>query len=493
HPLLRALVASYAPFLDHPLNPPDRDIAGLARDLEEALGTVATPGQSKAMGALARLLSTSIERPALIMTGYAGTGKTTVAAALVQVMCRIGRKVILLAPTGRAAKVLGGYSGTAASTIHRHIYRMETGPDGSGRTVLASNKDRHAVYLVDEASMIGEGSGGAFGSRELLSDLLEFVFSGSGNVLVLIGDPAQLPPIGSAMSEALSARALRARGVNAGKVALTEVVRQGEGSGILANATAIRQQMGTSLTIPRFSIDHPDVSRVEGLELQEELESAFARYGQEEVCVITRSNKRAYQYSMQIRNRVIGHEEELAAGDRLMVVRNDYFWGGHNGRPELIANGEPIELIRVRDEVLMHGARYRWVEAAWNNGSERREGEFLLWVDALAVDAPAMPFQVRKAMQQRVFEGLEGPKRDRLRQLRTHPMGNALEVKYAYAVTCHKAQGGQWRGVFVDQGYLTEEMIDADYLKWLYTAVTRATDQLWLLNFHERFFVDGTD
>ncbi|MBK8950228.1 MAG: AAA family ATPase [Flavobacteriales bacterium] len=462
---------------------------GMTEALRAALGHAPTAGQDRAIAALDRLMATAKERATLVLKGYAGTGKTTLVGALVRVLRAQGRPVVLLAPTGRAAKVLGAYANAAAGTIHRRIYRMDPGGEGFAGMSVVANRDAHALFIVDEASMIGGGEGG-FGDRDLLGDLFTHVFSAPGTKLLLIGDPAQLPPVGSPHSPALDPAHLHDRfGLTAGAVELTDVVRQAGASGILINATALRDEVVAQAPAPRFILGHPDVVRITGMELQDELEACYARYGGEEVCLITRSNKRAYQYSQQVRARILGFEEELSPGDRLMVVKNDYFWAGRNGKAELIANGEPMEVLRRRDEEERHGHRFCWIEAAWWSGEERRVGDFLVMLDVLALDAPSLPMARRRMLNENVLaaHAVTG-KGARLSILRQDPYANALQVKYAYAVTAHKAQGGQWPAVFVDQGYITEEMIDTEYVRWLYTAITRASDRLYLLNFHPRFF-----
>ncbi|HRH39582.1 MAG TPA: AAA family ATPase, partial [Flavobacteriales bacterium] len=308
-----------------------------------------TAGQLKAIDAFDRLLATEKENATLILRGYAGTGKTTLVGALVKVLQR-HMPVVLLAPTGRAAKVLQAHAGRTASTIHRRIYRM-AGDDGAWSGVdVAHNRDQGALFIVDEASMIGTNAEASFGDRDLLQDLLQHIFSGDGCKLLFVGDPAQLPPVGSDHSPALSVKDLRVFGLTAGMIELTEVVRQADASGILRNATELRALLTTApsaeapregtapVLLPHF-VPYPDVIRVDGHDLQEALETAYARQGDEEVCVVCRSNKRAYLYNQQVRARIHGYEEELCPSDRLMVVKNNYLWAGLNGKPELIANG----------------------------------------------------------------------------------------------------------------------------------------------------------
>jgi exodeoxyribonuclease-5 len=475
------------------------------------LGHVPTAGQRRAVDALERLLETGKDRATLVLKGYAGTGKTTLVGALVKVLAETGRPVVLLAPTGRAAKVLSAYAGAPASTIHRRIYRTAgEEDDGYGGMSVAPNKEKHALFVVDEASMIGKGGGGAF-DRDLLADLFQYVFSSAGNKLLLIGDPAQLPPVGSDHSPALDVKDLATQGLLAGSIELTDVVRQAEASGILVNATALRgllaampapghqEAVETAVAtderiIPQFTTGFADVVRVEGYDLQDALEEAYARHGDEEVCLICRSNKRAYQYSQQVRARIHGFEEELEANDRLMVVKNNYFWaaqeqGSGPGSFGLIANGEQVSVQRVHRTEEKYGLRFADLTIGWWDGREDRELEVKVILDVLASEGPALPGARMRQLSQEVLANIVArTKGERFQQFRKDPYVNALQVKYAYAVTCHKAQGGQWKSVFVDQGYVTEEMIDREYVRWLYTAVTRASEKLYLLNFHPRFF-----
>lgn len=449
------------------------------------------------MDAFDRLLATDRERATLILRGYAGTGKTTLVGALVKTLRR-HVPLVLLAPTGRAAKVLAAHAQVPASTIHRRIYRMAGEEEGWYGMDVAVNRDRNSLFIVDEASMLG-GAEASLGERDLLQDLLQHVFSVEGTKLLLIGDPAQLPPVGSDHSPALDVKDLRTFGLTAGVVELTEVVRQADASGILRNATELRERLGeadathpeqptATVGVPRFTA-YDDVLRVDGYDLQDALESAYAKHGDDEVCVICRSNKRAYQYNQQVRVRVHGYEEELSSGDRLMVVKNNYLWAGRNGKNELIANGEPMTVARVHGTEERYGMRFADITALWWNGTEERELEVKLMLDTLSSEGPALPGPRMKLLSQQVQASLPmGTKAARYKAMKEDPYLHALQVKYAYAITCHKAQGGQWNTVFVDQGYLTEEMIDREYVRWLYTAITRATDRLYLLNFGGKFW-----
>lgn len=468
------------------------------------LGHEPTAGQRRASVALERLIASRKERATLVLKGYAGTGKSTLVGALVRTLSEEGHPVVLLAPTGRAAKVLSAYAGAPASTIHRRIYHLNADEEGYGGVRLAANKDAGALFVVDEASMIGRGNvDGSFGGRDLMEDLFAHAFSAPGCKLLLIGDPAQLPPVGDPHSPALDTKELSRCGLVAGVVELTEVVRQTEASGILHNATALRamiprpEDMAHRVNeatgkepaqVPTFE-PAPDVLRIEGPDLEDALVSAYDREGPDEVCVICRSNQRAYQYAQQVRARIYDFEEELCPGDRLMVVKNDHFWAARNGKEELIANGEPITVKRVHGTEERHGLHFADITASWWNGVEERELEVKVMRDVLAAPSASLPISQLRQMHQQVLSASEATARAaRGRILREDPYANALQVKYAYAVTCHKAQGGQWKVVFVDQGYVTEEMIDAEYIRWLYTAVTRASEKLHLLNFHPRFW-----
>lgn len=492
----------------------------LSEQLLSVLGHEPTPGQQRASLAVERLLTTAKERATLVLKGYAGTGKSTLVGALVRTLEANEHPVVLMAPTGRAAKVLSAYAGSAASTIHRRIYHVDADEEGYSGIRLAVNKNVGALFVVDEASMIGRSNAdGSFGGRDLMEDLFAHVFSAPRCKLLLIGDPAQLPPVGDPHSPALDTRELRRCGLVAGQVELTEVVRQAEESGILRNATALRALIGpsgdgspavvpftsgpamhdpgsggreavkdASVTIPTFERAF-DVHRIEGPDLEDALISAYDREGPDEVCVICRSNKRAYQYSQQVRARIYDFEEELCPGDRLMVVRNDHYWAARNGKEELIANGEPILIRKVHGTEERYGLRFADITAAWWNGVEERELEVKVMCDVLAAPSASLPAERIKLLQGSVLAATPVRSRAaRSRLLREDAYANALQVKYAYAVTCHKAQGGQWRTVFVDQGYVTEEMIDTEYIRWLYTAVTRASVELHLLNFHPRFW-----
>lgn len=448
-----------------------------------------TAGQTHLANAVTRFLFSEKDRLTFVLKGYAGTGKTTFISALVKVLPSINFKTVMLAPTGRAAKVMQVYAGRMASTIHRHIYEAVTIPGGGVHFKLAKNKHRNTVFLVDEASMIG-ADGALSGGNDLLDDLANYVFEGHNCRLVLVGDTAQLPPVGSPISPALDIGYLRrALGLTAGHVELTEVVRQAKGSGILANATKLREALtAEKFSMPKFDLGLPDVRRIGGYELQDELEDAYGKYGMEGTVFICRSNKSANMFGQQVRSRILFHEEQLAAGELLMVVKNNYTWLKADGRPELIANGDMLHVNKLLGEEHKYG--FHFMDAELTLGDGERSFEAKLMLDSIMAEGPSVP---RSKMQELYtalelkYQGIQN-RGERKRKIFEDDYYNALQVKMAYAVTCHKAQGGQWPTVFIDQGYLTEEMLDAEYLRWLYTAFTRATEKVYLVNFGEAFF-----
>ena len=449
-----------------------------------------TEGQREAIAVLADFLLSGDKDGACLVRGYAGTGKTVVLAALVRALGGLGRKVVLMAPTGRAAKVLAHHAGHPAFTIHKRIYRQKAFSNDTGNFQLDANLMRHTLFIVDEASMIAS-EGGGFGTGRLLDDLVRFVYSGEGCRLLLVGDAAQLPPVGEELSPALSRAELEGYGLHVWEAELTQVVRQEEDSGILWNATRLRRWVtsdgGGSLPGVRFS-GFADIRRLPGGELVEALEEAYSRCGADQTLVVTRSNKRAIIYNNGIRGRIFGREEELTGGDRVMVARNNYFWAGEGEeRPfGFLANGDMAEVCRVRRGRGLYGFRFADILLRFPD-YDGAEVEATVLLDTLQSEAPALT----REQSDRLFRAVEedyadvAAKRERMKKIKADPYFNALQVKYAYAVTCHKAQGGQWRRVFVDQGYVPEEASPSDYGRWLYTAFTRATEVLYLVNWPE--------
>lgn len=420
-----------------------------------------------------------------LLKGYAGTGKTTLVSALVKTCKELNVPIILLAPTGRAAKVLGNYSSAPASTIHRAIYHKKS-MDIASNFVLGFNKISNALFVVDEASMINTSSESFFGTGDLLSDLIEYVFSGAPNTkLLLLGDDAQLPPVFQEYSPALDVKKLESMGLDVTSYTLTEVLRQSEESGILVNATHIRQNIENPecLQLQCF----PDVKRVDGTNFVECLEESFATVGIEETLIVTRSNKMASLYANGIRNRILNKEGKLSNGDKLMVLKNNYFFGGDYGL-ELIANGDMAEIVRIGKTKELYGFNFRNLTLFFPDYSY--EIDVTILEESLTCVTPAE----QQELNTKLFKAVEEDyahiksKRERYKKMREDKYLNALQVKLAYAITCHKAQGGQWKHIYVDMGRIQKDEIDISFMRWLYTAVTRATEKVYLVQFSDDFF-----
>ena len=452
-----------------------------------------TPGQKKIIEKLSEYLSDGDFSKIFVLNGYAGTGKTTLVGALVGALKDLGIKSVLLAPTGRAAKVLARYAGEKALTIHKRIYRQRTNADYESKFSLNLNPERGAVFIVDEASMLSDRSseGAVFGSGSLLSDLVAYVRSGRGCRLILVGDSAQLPPVGSDFSPALDPAALSAYGeVVYGT--MDEVVRQESESGILFNATLVRCMVENGLyEIPHFELDFPDIEAIDGGEFLERLEDCYARYGRDETIVITRSNRRANRYNEGIRRNVLYAEEEIESNDMLMVVKNNYYFPEHTQDCPMnfIANGDIARLKRLGRFEEFYGFRFANAVLSFPDYDDA-ELDCKILLDTLASESPSLT----REESTRLFYEVEKDyteirsKLKRFREIRENPHFNALQIKFSYAVTCHKAQGGQWRAVFVDRCLFGDEPMTRDLLRWLYTALTRATDKLDLVNFDKAFY-----
>lgn len=429
-----------------------------------------------------------------ILRGYAGTGKTTMMGALVKALPAMKWNTVLLAPTGRAAKVLSNYSGREAHTIHRKIYfRVEKG--GYSYFTLLPNRHSNTVFIIDEASMIGnEGfpSPTGFGFRNLLEDLLRYIYRGKNCIALFVGDTAQLPPVGMDESPALNEKQISERfNLEVWSHELKQVVRQASESGVLFNATRIRTLLEENrFVFPALSLNFPDIKSINGVELQEELEWAFNHTDQSGVIVVTRSNKRANMFNQQIRNRVFWIENEINGGDRLMVVKNNYYWLGEDSDAGFIANGDMMLVQKVKKTEERYELKFATLDVKLADYPDAPEIEVKVILDTLMVEGPSLPAEAQKKMYALLEEEYEEePDQKKRKQLiMNDPYYNALQVKFAWSVTCHKAQGGQWPVVFVDQGYLTDEMMDKEFLRWLYTAITRATERLYLVNFSEKFF-----
>lgn len=461
----------------------------LERQIKEIFGFQPTKEQDFAIKMLANFLLSNQSDLLFLLKGYAGTGKTSLVGALVKTLDNLKQKTILLAPTGRAAKVFAAYANHSAFTIHKKIYRQKSFANESFNFSICDNLHKHTLFLVDEASMISnEGlSGSMFGTGRLLDDLIQYVYSGEGCRLLILGDTAQLPPVGEEQSPALCADALKGYGLEVMEADLTQVVRQAESSGILWNATALRQLLmqDECYSLPKIRITgFPDVKVVLGNELMEALEACYDNDGLEETIVVCRSNKRANIYNNGIRSRILWQEDELNNGDLLMIAKNNYFWTEKEEKMDFIANGELAVVQRVRRSRELYGFRFVDVTLTFPDQNDF-ELEANLLLDTLQSDAPALT----RADADRLFNAVledyaDIPlKRERMKKLKADPYYNALQAKYAYAVTCHKAQGGQWKNVFLDQGYMSDEYLTPDYFRWLYTAFTRATGTLYLVNY----------
>ena len=453
----------------------------------QTLGLSPTPEQAHALDVFVQFMTDRSDQVVMILRGSAGTGKTTLASAIVKAMTALKQKLLLLAPTGRAAKVFSLNAGHAAYTIHRRIYRQKSAGDLSSFN-LNDNLNRDTLFIVDEASMIANLGLGetAFGSGCLLDDLMQFVYSGQCCRLLLIGDKAQLPPVGEEESPALMADALRGYGMRVYETDLNQVLRQNQESGILWNATQIRQMIThdsmTQLPKIRFT-GFTDIRMVPGSELIDALSTSYSRMGTDETIVITRSNKRANIYNQGIRNMVLDRDEELCRGDLLMIVKNNYFWTDGSKEIPFLANGDIAVVQRVRHVHELYGFRFAEVTMLFPDYDDF-ELTATVCLDTLTSEAPALTREQQEQLFNAVMEDYADitVMAERIKKLKGDRYYNALQVKFAYAVTCHKAQGGQWAHVYLDQGYMTDDMLTPDYIHWLYTAFTRATEQLYLVN-----------
>ena len=484
----------------------------------QTFGMTPTVEQSRSLDIFAAFMADRHTHVSMILRGSAGTGKTTLAGAIVQTLARLRQKMVLLAPTGRAAKVFSLYAGHAAYTIHRRIYRQKSAGDLSSFN-LNANLNRDTLFIVDEASMIANQGFGdsAFGSGCLLDDLMQFVYSGDNCRLLLIGDKAQLPPVGEQESPALMTGVLRGYGMSVYECDLSEVLRQSQESGILWNATMIRQMVTheEATQLPKLRLHgFADIQVVPGDELIEALASSYSRVGMDETIVITRSNKRANIYNQGIRNTVLDREEQLSHGDQLMIVKNNYYWvekfkadglqfaddyskGAEglasyspvNCKPSTVnkisflANGDRAVVQRVRNIHELYGFRFAEVTMQFPDYDDY-ELTAITVLDSLTTEAPSLTREQQEQLYNAVMDDYadEPLKAERIKKLKSDKYYNALQIKFAYAVTCHKAQGGQWAHVYLDQGYMTDDMLTPDYIHWLYTAFTRATEKLFLVN-----------
>ena len=479
------------------------NIEELKYQILQQFGFPPTPEQAQALDVFVQFMTDSNPHAVMILRGSAGTGKTSLSGAIVRTLRAVRQKVMLLAPTGRAAKVFSLNSGMPAYTIHRRIYREKAFAGVDGQFNLNDNLYADTLFMVDEASMIANlGLGGTtFGSGCLLDDLVHFVYQGHNDRLLLIGDKAQLPPVGEEESPALSAAMLQGYGLSVYECDLNEVVRQSQQSGILFNATRIRQMIThddiTQLPKIRFS-GFSDIREMPGAELIEALGDSYHHVGLDDTIVVTRSNKRANIFNQGIRNMVLDREEELESGDMLMIVKNNYYWMEEerkkikeseerkvqsNELPAFLANGDRAKVMKVSRRIDLYGFHFATLLLKFPD-YDNYELEATVLLDTLTSEAPALTHDQQEQLFHKIEEDYQDIplKADRMKAIRQDPYFNALQVKFAYAVTCHKAQGGQWSHVYVDQGYMTDEMLTPDYIHWLYTAFTRATEMLYLVN-----------
>ena len=466
----------------------------IATQIYEKLSVQPTENQKKIIESFSNYLSEDNSSTFFILNGYAGTGKTTLIAAIVSALKSLGIKTILLAPTGRAAKVLSQYSGEKALTIHKRIYREQTNAAYESKFSLNINRESEALFIVDEASMLSSGTNAdktIFGSGSLLDDLIQYVRSGKRCRLMLVGDSAQLPPVGDDYSPALSPVEFLPFGEVVYQT-MDEVVRQEQSSGILFNATLVRCMLENSIfEIPHLDMQYNDIEAVNGGEFLEKLQECYDKYGRDQTIVITRSNKRANRYNEGIRRNILFAEEEIESGDMLMVVKNNYHYTERieDCQMSFVANGDIARLKRIRRFEELYGFRY--ANAVLEFGDyDNTEIECKVLLDTINSESPSLTYE----QSQQLFYEVEKDYADikskikRFKEIRENEYFNALQVKFSYAVTCHKAQGGQWSAVFIDRFLFGDEPMTKDMLRWLYTALTRATERVFLVNFDEKFF-----
>ena len=432
-----------------------------------------------------------------LLKGYAGTGKTSIIGTIVSNLWQAKISAVLLAPTGRAAKVISNYSKKEAFTIHKKIYFPKKEKGGGVKFVMQPNKHRNTIFIVDEASMIPDAPSDSklFENGSLLDDLMSYVYSGHKCKLLLIGDKAQLPPVKSDLSPALDAHKLDLNyNKNVKSLELDEVVRQEQDSGILANATELRAVLETSFYDSfKFNVKpFNDIVRlVDGYEIMDAINDSYSNDGYEETAIIVRSNKRANQYNQQIRNRILFNESELSAGDYLMVVKNNYFWIKPTTEAGFIANGDIVEVLEIFNIKELYGFKFAEVKIKMVDYPRMRPFETVLLLDTISAESASLTYEESNRLYQEVSKDYinEVSNYKRFLGVKNNKFFNALQVKFSYAITCHKSQGGQWNTIFVEQPYLPEGP-DRDYIRWLYTAVTRAKEKLYLIGFRDEFFVE---
>jgi exodeoxyribonuclease-5 len=464
----------------------------------ENLSFEPTSDQSFAIDRLADFVCSMSSFDIFILSGFAGTGKTTLISAFVNSLSAFKIKSYLMAPTGRAAKVLSNYSGKRAHTIHRSIYFINSAGDGIPHFQLGENKRTNTIFIVDEASMVSTFSGitdkNSFSPRDLLEDLLEYVYSGDNCKLIFVGDKGQLPPVGMSKSPALDVKFLKENySFDIIPTELKEVVRQESQSGILEISLQLRN---FTAEIPVLNHNKTDAISINGMELQDELEACISEYGRDNVMVVTRSNKRANLFNQQIRHRILWQEDDINAGDVMMVVHNNYFWLEPKSEAGFVANGELIEITKIIKREELFGFEFVDVVAKFIDYPKMEEVEMKMMTKAIMAETANVPREELKTLFYRIGSeeyGYERNKRKRSKLIMENPYFQSLQVKFGYAVTCHKSQGGQWPVIFIDQGYFTEEMWGNEYMRWLYTAITRASEKLYLVNFNPAFTGESND
>ncbi len=466
----------------------------LIQSFEKELKYSPTSNQDDLFDKLADFISTPKQDEIFLLKGYAGTGKTTSVSAVVRSLHSFKIKCVLLAPTGRAAKVFNHYSGHAAFTIHKKIYRQKSASDGFGNFVLDRNLHKNTFFIVDEASMITNSSydNSVFGSGRLLDDLIEYVYTGSNCRLILIGDTAQLPPVGLEKSPALNPSLLEEYYMEVIDIELTEVIRQAKDSSILTNATYLRSLLSNEYLqkeFPKFKLENNDVERMSGADLIESISDSYDKFGQNEVIIINRSNKRANKYNEGIRNAVLYREGKLSEGDLLMIVKNNYFWCETIEEVDFLANGDIVEVVQIIDYHEIYDFHFADIRIRLIDYQDI-ELNVKIILDTLDIESAALGMEHNKKLFYSVLEDYEDIKlkKNRIKKVKEDKFFNALQVKFSYAVTCHKAQGGQWKVVFLDQGYINEDMLSKEYIRWLYTAFTRPVEKLYLVNFDDKYF-----
>ncbi|MBP5401309.1 MAG: AAA family ATPase [Bacteroidales bacterium] len=465
-----------------------------ARLFREQIPFELTESQRTAGRALTNFICNPSENQVFILKGYAGTGKTTLVSALVKTLKMVRKKCALLAPTGRSAKVFSVYSGQKAYTIHKCLYWAKE-RDGIREFTRRPNKNSHTVFIVDEASMIGDGAGESplFGNRSLMDDLFSFVFEGQDCQLLLVGDDAQLPPVNFDESPALDIDYIRRNfNLTANSATLTDVTRQTQDSGILHNASLLRNKMmDEDFSFPIFAAPvFPDCQRVNGEDLEDLLNTLYGRYEPDEIVTITYSNKRAYVYNQEIRHRILYREDQLSAGDFVIAVKNNYFWVKDDDEVGFIANGDNMEILSINKIQDLYSFRFADVTARLCDYPDHDSIDIKVILDSLDCEGPALSREESNRLYEAVSQDYADipTKKERYQKLREDPYLNAVQAKFSYALTCHKTQGGQWRVVLLDQGLIQDGILTKSYFRWLYTALTRATEQVYLINFNDAFF-----